>query len=67
MPRYRTEYQETADQIIALHPTRILIWHGNRLFWKARQGWLELVVGSNGSWFQASEETSAILNKGSAE
>lgn len=63
MTRFPTKYQKVANQIIDSHPMRTLRWHGNRLFWKARKGWLELVVGSSGSWFQASEETTAILDK----
>ncbi len=57
MPKFRTKYQTIADNIIALHPTRILIWHGDRLFWHAKQGWLELVVTLSASWYQVSEET----------
>jgi len=57
MTKVRTKYQIIADRIIALHPTRILIWHTDRLFWHAKQGWLELVVTLSPSWYKASEET----------
>lgn len=63
MAKFRTKYQKIADRIIEQHPTRLLIWHQNRLFWKARQGWLELVVTSTASWFQASEEATIELEK----
>ncbi len=61
--KFRTKYQKVADSILALYPTRTLVWHNNRLFWQVRSGWLELVVGSSSSWFRASEETAAILSK----
>lgn len=67
MPRYRTDYQQVADQIIAHHPMRTLKWHANRLFWKTPKGWLELVVGSSGTWFRVeNQETIAKLEKGTS-
>jgi len=67
MPIFRTKYQQVADRIIESHQTRTLVWYQNRLFWKTSHGWLELVVGLTSSWFQASEETAAILNKENQE
>ncbi len=63
MVELRTKYQQVADRIIDLHPTRILIWYQDRLFWHAKQGWLELVVSLSPSWFKASEETILELEK----
>ena len=63
MVKFRTKYQIIADRIIELHPTRILIWHENRLFWHAKQGWLELVVSLSPSWFRVSEEMTKELEK----
>ncbi len=65
--KLRTKYQQCADRVIELHPTRILIWHQSRLFWKISKGWLELVVGNSPSWFQAPENVIEALEKGSAK
>ena len=71
MAKYQTEYQKIAVNITKLHPMRKFKWYTNRLFWKTRQGWLELVVNTNiesmGSWFQVSKETSEIPNKENQE
>lgn len=64
MIKYQTNYKKVAEGIITQHPMRYLTWYDKKLFWKTRQGWLELVVGVSSSWHKVeSEERIKILNK----